>query len=325
MSVSRIRQKVAVVVPTYFQPQVPDSVIRPILEGVFADSEIFVAPERTLAVVDRETRAEAIFRTAGPEDSFSRCQLYRLERNRGKAGAIESGLRELLATTDAEYIVTRDCDGDHVLEDIPRMVGLADSIMHQTGNALVVVMGGRASLEKPMGWVREEWERYTNHVLVNLIEFGLARMDRIFDRRFLNGQLPDIQSGYRVYSRAAAERAVHSLEQVPERKEVQTFACEFMPFADLAIDGAVFGQIQRQTLVEQPVSSYQEVDFAGVYGSLLAHMAEQMGVKRPRLLEMMDSHLPDCSLFFTDLRNELVRCRRIVDPDAPAPILPPFL
>ena len=41
LSISEVRQRLAVVVPVYFEPSVPRETILPILEGVFRDSEIF--------------------------------------------------------------------------------------------------------------------------------------------------------------------------------------------------------------------------------------------------------------------------------------------
>ncbi len=309
MTLDEVRASTAVVVPAYFSPDVRSEVVHSILEAVLEDSEVYCRPERLLVVVDRETITESAVRRL--EVPF-----FRLEENRGKGGAIQAGLRHLVETSDAEYIATRDCDGDHALEDLPRLVSMAREISRLAAQRRIMVMGARPSLAKPMGWLREEWEQLTNRVLLDLLDFLLAREGRVIDRRFWGGIEPDIQSGYRVYSREAARAAVESLAAMPEDPAVWTFACEFLPFADLALGGATFGQVQRMTLVEQPVTSYGRVDLARAYGSLLAFVAARNGVPPATLLRLFDNHVPGTALYFSDGRSQVERARSILDPGA---------
>ena len=173
LSVSEAREKLAVVVPVYFEPSVGKETILPILQNVFKDSELFCRPECLVAVVDRDSKAEELLQSSanGPLPGL---RVHQLQKNRAKAGAIREGLQVLLDTTRAEYFVTRDCDGDHILEDIPRMVSLAEDVRLQTGREVVTVMGVRPSLEKPMSWARQEWELLTNLILLELSSFLLV-------------------------------------------------------------------------------------------------------------------------------------------------------
>lgn len=324
-SVSETRKLLGLVVPVYFDESVSRQTVTEILEGVFRDQPLFCARENAVVVVDRDTTAEEVLASASPDSPLHGWPIYRLARNRAKAGAVEEGLRFLLKTSDARFMVTRDCDGDHILDDIPRMVAMAADLERETGREQVAVMGARPSLEKPMGWVREEWEILTNKVLVDIIDFVLARSGKVCDKRFWSQAFPDIQSGYRVYSRGAAQMAVDSLAEVPEDRNIMTFACEFLPFIEGSLNGCVFGEVQRLTLVEQPVTSYSKVDLGTVYGTLLAYVGDRYGLERRTVLRMLDNHIGRSSLFFTDRREHLRHCRQMIVPDADAPKIPAFL
>jgi hypothetical protein len=319
LPVARTREVLAVVVPVHFLSSVPEPQIRDILSSVFGEADLFCRRKHLLAVVDRGTTAEKVLQ------EFPGLRIHSLQKNRGKAGAIGSGLAELLETSDARYFATRDCDGDHAQEDLSRLVSLAAYVERVTGSSRVAVMGARPSLEKPMGWVRDQWERLTNAVLVDLLQYALARGGRVTDRRFWGGSEPDIQSGYRVYSREAAEQTRDVLTGLPEERDILTFACEFVPFADLVAAGGVTAQAQRFTLIEQPVSNYGGVDFGRVYGRLLAYVADRHDVPRPIVRQIFDNRLVGMSLFFTGAREELFKARRLVDANAPRLSSAPFL
>jgi hypothetical protein len=325
LSVSEARQRVAVVVPVYFEPSVPQETILPILEGVFRDTEIFCRPDSLLVIVDRRTTVDELFSNAPTGSRLHDIPVHRLEKNRAKAGAINEGLQRLLECSKAEYFVTRDCDGDHILEDIPRMVSLAAEVQEQTGEEVVAVMGARSSLEKPMGWLRQEWELLTNRILVDLASHVIARSGQLIDRRFWNGFAPDIQSGYRVYSRAAAGRTVECLSSLPEKREVLMLACESVPFTDLLIQGGVFAQVRRLTLVEQPVSSYSRLDFGKNYGHLISFLGKRYDIPEQILLRIVDNELVSRSIYFTDYRDQLLLFRNLVAPGAASPQLPGFV
>ncbi len=319
LPVARTRDLLAVVVPVHFVSSVPEEQIRDILSHVLGEADLFCRRDRLLAVVDRGTTAEKVLQ------EVAGLRVHRLERNRGKAGAIGSGLAELLETSDVRYFATRDCDGDHAQEDLTRLVSLAAHVERATGNPRVAVIGARPSLEKPMGWIRDQWERLTNAVLVDLLQYVLARAGRVVDRRFWSGTEPDVQSGYRVYSRDAAEQVRNILTALPDDRDILTFACEFVPFAELIVAEGVTAQAQRFTLIEQPVSSYGDVDFGRVYGRLLAYIGERHDVPGPVLRQIFDNRLIGTSLFFTDRRGELLKARRLVDPAASELSAAPFL
>ena len=307
-----ILQRMAVVVPVHFNPEEDQSLIRGILENTFRNQDLVCPRENILAIVDSGSTAEEIFQDSHPGSSLYGIRVHTLGKNRCKAGAVREGLEIVLQETGAEFIATRDCDGDHFVEDLPRLVHFLIYAAEITGNSMICVMGSRSSLEKPMGWIRQEWEKLTNDFLTGLIKLKLAGEEKVMDERFWNGNPPDIQSGYRVYSRLAAETAVTCLAGLPEDRHVLNFACEFEPFIDISLAGGFFCQVNRLTLVEQPVSSYRNADYAVDYGSYLRHAIERLGLNRKAALLLFDNSLSRSSLYFTDCRERLLKCRAIL-------------
>ncbi len=308
-----ILKSTSVIIPVHFSPEEKRPLIRRILENTFQNQDLVCSPENIIAVVDRGSTAEEIFRDALPGSSLYGIRVHSLEKNRCKAGAVREGLEIALRETGAEFLTTRDCDGDHFVEDLPRLVNFLIQATEITANSRVCVMGSRASLEKPMGWIRQEWEKLTNDFLTDLIKLRLAREGKVLDERFWNGNPPDIQSGYRVYSRLAAQIAVDCLAGLPEDRHVLNFACEFEPFIDISLDGGVFCQVNRLTLVEQPVSSYSNTDYAVDYGSYLRHAIKRLDLNCKEAVLLFDNSLSRSSLYFTNCREDLLKCRSILE------------
>lgn len=301
LTLAECRRQTGVVVPFFFRPSVPESMIRTLVDRVLTDSGIYCDPSNLVTVVDRGSVVERVL------EEYPGLRVHVLPRNRAKAGAVAAGLRALLETTGAQALVTRDGDADHSLEDLPRLVSRLQEMREADGEGPAFVMGGRISLEKPMGWVRDQWELLTNRILTDLTAFRLAQSGRVIDRRFWGGSPPDIQSGYRAYSRQGAELAVKCLDEVPEDRKILTFACEFVPFTEILAAGGQAGQVLRSTLVEQPVSSYATTDYASAYGHLLVYMAERFGVSREILARITSNYAGDLSLQYTDYRADLQR------------------
>ncbi len=310
LTLEETRRRVGIVLPVYFKPQVPESTIRALLARVLADSEVFCRPENLLVVVDRDTAADRILREV-PD-----LRIHRLERNRAKAGAVAAGLHGLLEGSEAEILITRDGDTDHNLEDIPRLASRLVEVQEAAGSP-AAVMGARISLAKPMGWVREQWELLTNGILLDMVSFRLAQRGRVMDRRFWAGLPADIQSGYRAYDRQAAALCAACLHDLPDDRDLLTFSCEFVPFVEILVQGGCFGQVLRSTLVEQPVTSYGDVQFEVTYARLLGYLAQRYGIAPEVLAAMAENHVADSDLLYSDLRGRLDRFLSLlgVEPD----------
>jgi len=316
-----IKSRVAQLVPVHFTAEVPSEQVRRILESTFADNSYFCSPRETWVVVDSGTPAEDAFRTAEDGSPLHGLKLLTLDTNRGKTGAIREGLSWILGESRADYLVTRDCDGDNRIEDLPRLMLLADSMK---GRGPVSVFGCRPSLSKPMNWERLQWESITNQVVLELTGYLLARQGKTLLKNYWNQPELDLQSGYRLYDREAAMIASQSLQELPDDREVYLLACEISPFIEFSLQAGRVGQVYRSTQVEQPVSSYAEINFAVFYGKLLAYHADCYEIERSLLRQMFDNALVESEGMQSALRTALMKCRQIIDPAA-SPLQRPSL
>ncbi len=112
-------------------------------------------------------------------EAGARC--IRLPRNRGKGRALRSAFRDLFGC-GFDLVVTLDADGQHRPEEIP-------SLLEAAWKGADMVVGSRAAQFGTMGRVR----RTSNRISSWLIS------------RVVGGQLPDIQSGFRLYRRGLIE------------------------------------------------------------------------------------------------------------------------
>lgn len=102
-------------------------------------------------------------------------------KNLGKGAALRTGF-DRAWNLGFDGVVTLDADGQHLPDEIPKMFG-----SWQSGADLV--LGTREHLFEQMAWIR----RVSNQVSSRLISFAAGT------------DLPDIQTGFRIYSRNLLE------------------------------------------------------------------------------------------------------------------------
>lgn len=128
-----------------------------------------------VVVVDdgsRDSTAEEA-RRAGAE-------VHRFPENRGKGAALLAAF-EMLFARGVEGVVTLDADGQHIPEEIPRLLDVA------VGADLV--LGTREHLFSDMSSVRRASNRLSSRII----------------SMFAGCQLPDVQTGFRFYSHTLFE------------------------------------------------------------------------------------------------------------------------
>jgi hypothetical protein len=178
------------------------------------------------------------------------------------------------------------------------------------------VVGCRADLHAPLGWVRAEFELLLNEVLVDALAYALARRRDVWDTRFLTGRSPDLQSGYKLYSRAATRLAIQALENEATRHPdlgLLRTGMEVVPFVTLALAGAVFAEVGRKTYFDQPVTSYGKADFAQFYGHKLAWALHRCELPPRAAALLLDGALAHSPLYRDpNGRETLLRMRALV-------------
>ncbi len=263
-----MRESLGLVVPVWFAPDMPPDEMARLLGNTLADSELFLAPERLVLVVDGCEHAEAPTRQVAKEFAYRAgapplvlCK----EANEGQAGAVCHGFEWLLEHTDAPYFASRDADGDHDLYDLPQLFRLLRHMQEVEGSDNVYVLGQRGSRHRPMGFARGEYEWLLNELTVRAVAYELSKHRRAPDLRYcslLPGP-PDFQSGYKAYARRTAEVFVRGLREAdrddPEAR-VLRWGVQFVSTVELLLAGAAAGSVYRLTYDQQPQTTFEHAD-----------------------------------------------------------------
>jgi len=118
----------------------------------------------------------------GDEARNAGAQVHAFPRNEGKGSALRAAF-EILFAQDVDGVVTVDADGQHVPEEIPRLLERASEID--------LVLGTRDHLFGGMSPLRAASNRLSSRAISLLA----------------GRRLPDIQTGFRVYSRRLFQEA----------------------------------------------------------------------------------------------------------------------
>lgn len=308
------------VVPAWFSPSLPAADAESLLYTTLAGLSGCVEARDVVIVSDGSPVASAAANAVRGRlpDRDAGFLLLELEENAGKGAALLAGIEELCQRPDRplEWIATRDADGDHFLDDLPHLYRIGVQVAAEQPDRPVCVIGSRASVHAPLGWLRGEFELLLNEVLVEGLAFALAREGRVWDTRYLIRRAPDLQSGYKLYSRAAAGLAARALEDeaatYPDLRLLRT-GMEIVPFVSLALEGGIVAEVERKTFFDQPVTSYGSVDLAEFYGAKLAWALQRSGVPPAEALVLIDGALARRPLLTDPTgREPALRMRRFV-------------
>ncbi len=293
---------VGMVVPTWYPVDADESLVESLLALTLDGVEAFCRPESVILVLDGQPRWEEVGRRAALNRGL---RYLALPVNVGKGGAVAAGI-EALADDSPAFIATRDSDGDHRLEDLPALVELAQQIGDETGNDLVLVSGGRPDRGRPLGFERAEYEVITDRVLWQALQFHAARRGECLNSVYFaaHGDVPDIQSGYKVYSRAAARIAAEVLSPGADGGGIGRWGVETAPAVEILAAGGVLGVAARRTYQEQPVSGFRGVDALRLYAEPLAWALRRLEVPAGAAAAMLDGALMRSRLVFDFQRRE---------------------
>ncbi len=294
-----LRDRVGMVVPAWFGPAVPDAQIEELLRHTLDGCQRLSRSDRIVLVVDGVPRVETIARrlqdawSATPAGPFA---VLALSDNLGKGAAVAAGLAHLCAEGPPEWCLTRDADGDHRVTDMPRLIALGDQIAAEQATDLVAVVGGRQSLYRPMNWLRGELEHWLDEVATESFKFVLARQGAALNTQYwaAYGAYPDLESGCKCFSAAAARLAVETLTREAQRHadlDLLQWACEIIPLAEIALAGGVIGEMRRLTYEEQPVSGYEGDSSITLYAHQMVWLARRLELTRRQAAQLLDNAL----------------------------------
>lgn len=264
-TIAELYPRLGMVIPVWYNPTESDEAIAGLLRLTLADSARFLPLGHIVLVVDGSPRLARIAQAerdrlihqegAAPELIFEK-------ENRGKEHAVTRGMQWLLQhCPEADLLCVRDADADHFINDLPNLARAAVHIARETGNPRVLIIGRRGSLHRPMGWLRGELELLQDWVLLDALRFYLARRGEVLDLRFCAGPgtVPDFNSGYKLYTRAAAEHifADPGAEmRCLASNEFWRYGAETVSVVHGVLNGAILGEVQRVTFDGQPTSTF---------------------------------------------------------------------
>lgn len=331
LTAKELRGRVGLVVPVWFPPEMEEAEIEAILSCSLADVELYFMPADIVAVVDAAQSAERVLHRLREKQRIY-WEIVTLPENRGKGGAVAVGLQYLLSKPQLEFFVIRDDDGDHFVNDVPHLCRLGYQIIAEQDTDLVLVNGGRRDLHRPLGFVRGQYEVLVNDIVWHALQFALARQGRVLNEQYLplSYPVPDFQSGFKLYSRAAAEKLVTASENV--EPGMLRWGCEVLAVVETLLAGGVMGEINRITLDAQPLSTYGgEESRLRIYGTLLRWALQRLGLGAQEAQQLIDNALARLLLRRqAEWREELLTLRRQVvseiSKDTPSDLLasPPF-
>ena len=305
------------VIPVWFPNETSDDEIIRILSLTMADAEHTAKPEHQILVCDGQERVKKL--VDGMVKSLQEPFIILLtEQNRGKGGAVACGIDHLLSNSDVEYVVIRDADGDHFVNDVPNLVRLAHQMCTELQDDSIFVVGGRVDVHRPMGFVRGEYERILNDVIWHALQYSLARKGQVINMQYFaeHGLIPDLHSGFKLYSRKSARTAMKGLtaaEQGMPELTMMRNGCETVPLVEIIASGGTVGQVNRITLETQPVMTFQNKNRWVRYGNRLLWTFLRLEIPYDSARQLLDNVIPRALLYKdSSYLEELMQMRQHV-------------
>jgi hypothetical protein len=303
----------------------PESMLRErmlsYLRLTLADVELYSQPRNVLLVVDGCPHAEGVAQQAADEvdgRAGEACRLVINADNQGKGGSVATGLQLLLDEGEVEYLVARDCDGDHDTHDAARLFRRALTVQEREQTDDLFVVGSRRSPQMSLSWARGEYELLLNRATVEACNARLAADGRWVDLRYAlpDTRYPDFQSGYKLYTRRTAQANIESITAAHERDpeaEVRWWGAEFVTVTDLLLGGAIPVEVSRLSYDLQPQTTFDESDRVHAFGRqsvwLFHHLQTPPDIAR-RITDNAISRSPLRTA--AGLWDELVRFREYI-------------
>jgi len=314
---SDIRGKLGMVIPIWFPENMSKSEIVRILSLTMADVEFLIEPSHQVLVCDGQEYLKWIIDDIARTSRKSFVTLL-TEQNKGKGGAVAHGMDYLLSNSNVDYLVIRDADGDHFINDVPNLVRLASQMCTQLHDNNILVVGGRVDVHRPMGFARGEYERLINDVIWHALQYSLARDGRVINMQYFaeHGLIPDFHSGFKLYTHESAEIALEGLStadhEIPELDMIRN-GSETVPLVEIIARGGIIGQVNRITLETQPVVTFQTKNQAVRYGNRLLWTFVRLGVPFACAKQLLDNAIPRTLLYKdANYMEELMQMRKQV-------------
>ena len=318
-----IRDCTGMVIPVWFHRDLSEEVVYNTLHATLSDSQHFVHPKNLCLVVDGDARTAELAHKLQRKllgvwgDLFD---LQPLEANRGKQYAVRHGMAQLLKHPELSYLVVRDCDGSHLVSDVPPLVCFAEHIFQTTKNTRMIVIGRRHALDAPLGFERANLEEMQSRVLIESVAMALAREKRVANLQFCSpcSDAIDTQSGYKVYSHQTALDLFVKLQPnfaCLSEAEYWRYGTETVPVVEALTSKAILGEMPRFAPCDQGPTSIDRSVYLAHYGCAIAWIFTRLNVPHDVATQLLANvsvrlrlfHLPEGRQLLKDLQAEVIK------------------
>ncbi len=329
-----IRDCTGMVIPVWFHQDLSEEVVYNTLHATLSDSQHFIHPKNLCLVVDGDARTGELAHKLQRKllgvwgDLFD---LQALEANRGKQYAVRHGMAQLLKHPELSYLVVRDCDGSHLVSDVPPLVCFAEHIFQTTKNTRILVIGRRQALDAPLGFERAELEEMQSRVLIESVAMALAREGHVANLQFCSpcSDVADTQSGYKVYSHQTAQDLFVKLQPnfaCLAESEYWRYGTETVSVVEALLSKAILGETPRSAPSDQGPTSIHRSVYLVHYGCAIAWIFTRLNLPQDVATQLLANvsvrlrlfHHPEGRQLLKDLQAQVVkRIEEFCSKDAP--------
>ena len=335
-----LRQQTGIVIPVFFPEgreaghdevaiELLRDTVRSCLEGVGRAESVCLSVDGERCGAEVATALEREFAVS----------LVVAPDNRGKLWALRHGMAQLLTRPGLAYFAVVDADGDHFPYELLTMLRAALVVRARVPQSEVLVLGSRRSRHRPLGFLRGELEEIADRILLDALQYDAAARAQPLSLEYATAieEFPDFHSGFKLFSRVAAE-AVFARE--PQRCGVSEDAyfrhgCEAVMSVEAIRSGAVLAVVARSAMNEQPVSTFGLLERTRLVADKMVWPCKRLGVPVEFVDQWLRNHMPRLLLptLVPDGQRELAQIRRLVleqmgvqgPIDDEAPARPPFI
>lgn len=315
-AVEIVEHATGVAIPVYFRPETDAAYATALLRATVHMFVREVADPKAICLsVDGAGLSLDIARTVASESGI---QLVHAEPNRGKLASVRNGMMRLLQNSQLRHLAVADCDGDHFANELLNFVRCAEDVTAQMQTERVLVLGGRLSVHRALGFLRAEQEELANRMLLDALQYDAVRTDRPLALQFatLANDPPDFHSGYKLFSRQSAEEVFLAEPDLAGCDETACYrhACEAVMVVEALQQGALLATINRRTFDEQPISSFARLDRSQLSADLIIWPCKRLKIPGHFVEQWLDNHLPRLLLgtLVPQGRAELLAIRNLV-------------
>ncbi len=237
--------------------------------------------------------------------------------NKGKLNGVRHGIAALWENEDLHYFAEVDSDGDHFANELVNLVRAALYVRQRHGGE-VLVLGRRTSRHRPMGFLRGELEELADRVLLDALHYHSFKNETPLRLEYATAieEYPDFHSGFKLFSRAAAQAALMQKPQLcgVDEDAYYRHGCEAAMTVESLVAGARLVLVNRSTFNEQPVTTFGLLNRERLVADKIIWPCRRLGVPAIFVEQWLANHLPRLLLntLVPQGKDELLQIRRLV-------------